>query len=87
MNTFTFTAFCKKILQANNVDPDQTPRSAASELGLLCLHNTQKWTSGLKRGKDPDQRPRSAVSEVGLHCLKNAPRAPGLKRVKRVPQR
>ena len=25
------------ILNANNVDPDQTPRSAASDLGLHCL--------------------------------------------------
>ena len=25
------------VLNANNVDPDQTPRSAASDLGLLCL--------------------------------------------------
>ena len=24
-------------LNANNVDPDQTPRSAASDLGLHCL--------------------------------------------------
>ena len=26
-----------RVLNANNVDPDQTPRSAASDLGLHCL--------------------------------------------------
>ena len=28
---------------ANSEDTDQTPRSAASELGLHCLHMSQKW--------------------------------------------
>ena len=28
---------------ANSVDPDQTPRSAASGLGLHCLPMFQKW--------------------------------------------
>ena len=33
--------FCRNLeisgLNANSVDPDQTPRSAASDLGLYCL--------------------------------------------------
>ena len=31
------------ILNANSVDPDQTPRSAASDLGLHCLHMFLLW--------------------------------------------
>ena len=30
-------------LDANCVDPDQTPRSAASDLGLLCLPMSHLW--------------------------------------------
>ena len=45
------------VLNANNVDPDQTLRSVASALGLHCL---------------PDQTPRSAVSALGLHCLQRS---------------
>ena len=49
LDTFTFYHYCPKILNtsisflkfvervANSVDPDQTPRSAASDLGLHCL--------------------------------------------------
>ena len=32
---------------ANSEDPDQTPRSAASDLGLHCLPMSQKWNAGL----------------------------------------
>ena len=39
--------FATKFLQANRAERDQTPRSAASELGLLCLHISPKWISGL----------------------------------------
>ena len=31
-----------KFMQANSEDPDQTPRSAASNLGLYCLPRSQK---------------------------------------------
>ena len=41
--------FPLKILSANSVDPKKTPRLAASELGLHCLHNTTKLVSDLKR--------------------------------------
>ena len=34
-------------LLANSVDPDQTPHSVASDLGLHCLPMSQKWTLGL----------------------------------------
>ena len=30
-------------LLANSEDPDQTPRSAASDLGLQCFPMFQKW--------------------------------------------
>ena len=32
-----------KFLKANSVDPDQTPHSAASELGLHCLPRSRLW--------------------------------------------
>ena len=31
------------VFSANNVDPDQTPHSAASDLGLLCLPMSHLW--------------------------------------------
>ena len=41
---FHFTVFSIEIF-VSRVDPDQMPHFAASELGLHCLHNTQKWVS------------------------------------------
>ena len=38
-------------LNANSVDPDQTPRSAASELGLYCSPMSLLWDARLKRVK------------------------------------
>ena len=35
-------------LNANSVDPDQTPRYAASDLGLHCLLMSLLWDAGLK---------------------------------------
>ena len=32
---------------ANSVDPDQTPRYMASDLGLHCLPMSQKWDTRL----------------------------------------
>ena len=32
---------------ANSEDPDQTPRSAASDLSLRCLPMSQKWDARL----------------------------------------
>ena len=32
---------------ANSEDPDQTPRSAASDLGLHCLPMSPKWDARL----------------------------------------
>ena len=31
------------VINANSVDPDQTPRSAASDLGLHCLPMSNLW--------------------------------------------
>ena len=31
------------VINANSVDPDQTPRSAASDLGLHCLPMSHVW--------------------------------------------
>ena len=39
--------FAQKFLEANSVDPDQTPRFAASELGLHRLHMSPKRVSCL----------------------------------------
>ena len=39
-----FYFYSKNILQANSGDPDQTPHSVASGLGLHCLHMSQKKT-------------------------------------------
>ena len=35
-------------LIANRVDPDQTPQSAVSDLGLLCLAMSLLWDARLK---------------------------------------
>ena len=39
---FFFFKFNKNVLCANSGDPDQTPHSAASDLGLHCLHMSHK---------------------------------------------
>ena len=46
--TFSFL-FCFEwiFLLANSEDPEQTPRSAASDLGLHCLPMSQKWDARL----------------------------------------
>ena len=36
------------VVNANSVDPGQTPRSAASDLGLHCLHMSLLWDARLK---------------------------------------
>ena len=47
-STFSFLFyFDLKFLLANREDPDQTPHSAASDLGLHCLPMSQKWDAGL----------------------------------------
>ena len=46
-----FVIFCKEITVKYSVDPDQRPRSAASERGLYCLHMSSKRNSSLKEGK------------------------------------
>ena len=59
-------------MSANSVDPDQTPRSAASDLGLHCLPRSQKkehqadmgWTLNIIL----------AVDNVKLLLLKNKTR-------------
>ena len=38
-------------LLANSIDPDQTPRSAASDLGLHCLPVTRLGVSSLQMVK------------------------------------
>ena len=41
--------FCRNsLLIANSVDPDQTPRSAASNLGLHCVPMSLLWDARLK---------------------------------------
>ena len=43
--------FCKEFPEANNTDSDQTPRSAASDFGLHCLHMSPRQVSSLKQVK------------------------------------
>ena len=51
---FIITMFCEMSeLNANSVDPDQTPHSVASDLGLYCLPKSLllgarlKWINGV----------------------------------------
>ena len=39
------------LLDANGADPDQTPRSAASDLGLHCLQMSLLWDTWYKWAK------------------------------------
>ena len=45
---FTYSSKKMAKLFANSGDPDQTPRSAASDLGLHCLPITLLWVSRLQ---------------------------------------
>ena len=46
---FLISMLCRNSeLNANSVDPDQTPRSAASDLGLCCLQISLLWDATLK---------------------------------------
>ena len=44
------------VLNANSVDPDQTPRSVASDLGLHCFPVSILWDARLKWVKDSLQQ-------------------------------
>ena len=46
---FLFLLYFALKVEENSVNPDQTPRLVASELGLHCLHNTQNGADCLKR--------------------------------------
>ena len=37
----------EKFVLANSVDPDQTPQTVVSDLGLHCLPRSQKWEARL----------------------------------------
>ena len=39
--------FSMKFLEANRIDPDEKPCSAASHLGLSCLPMSNKWDARL----------------------------------------
>ena len=49
------------VLYANSVDPDQTPRSAASDLGLHCLPMSLLWDTRLKWVKTAEADARRRV--------------------------
>ena len=51
------------VINANSVGPDQTPRSAASDLGLDCLPMTRLWDTRHKWVK-PVRRPAAHVSKL-----------------------
>ena len=48
---FFLLYFAWKFLEANSVDTDQTPRVAAFDLNLHCLHDPLKRVPGVKRVK------------------------------------
>ena len=43
INIMLFVCFFKSVFIANSVDPDQPPRSAASDLGLHCFADVFLW--------------------------------------------
>ena len=46
---YEFSCFVERSeLNANSVDPNQTPRSVAADLGLHCLPMSLLWDAGLK---------------------------------------
>ena len=49
-SVLTITMFIEiPVVNTNSVDPDQTPRSAASDLGLHCLPMSYLWAASHKR--------------------------------------
>ena len=51
-------------LFANSADPDRTPRSVASDLGLHCLPNTCLGVSSLQRVNEVCQRKINICSHM-----------------------
>ena len=49
---FNISMFYRNFCKANSVGPDQTPRSAASDLGLHCLPMSLLWDGRHKRVND-----------------------------------
>ena len=63
-------------LNANSVDPDQTPRSSASELGLHCLPMSLLWDARLKRvgetyPKTILSKPRNTIDLIAKSEINN----------------
>ena len=54
------------VFSANSVDPDQTPRSAASDLGLRCFSMSFLWDARLKLVKKEFSRGSSKLNSVHL---------------------
>ena len=60
-------------LFANSGDPDQTPRSVASDLGLHCLPVTRLGVSSLKWGYNSETVRTETIIETGnAHVLPEA---------------
>ena len=60
--------WCTCFLLANSEDPDQTPRSVESDLGLHCLPMSKKWEAMLIWVKL--FRKHVSMSRITLHsCL------------------
>ena len=53
-------------LNASSVDPDQTPRSAASILGLYCLAVSLLWDPRLKRVKKNQAVSHTKYNYLGM---------------------
>ena len=59
--------FSMKFLQANRIAPDETPRSAASHLGLFCLRMYHKKDARLKCvNRCLSKRPLSSYPKLNI---------------------
>ena len=58
-------------LFANSGDPDQMPRSMASDLGLHCLPITLLWVSQLQLVKPSSEGHKQIMISAYVHCWKD----------------
>ena len=58
------------VLNTNSTDPDQTPRSAASDLGLHCLPMSVLWDARHKWVKNMEEL-INRISRFSLYFMEN----------------
>ena len=67
---YFFYHFSMKILKANRIAPDGTPRSEASHLGLFCLPMSHKRDARLNLQSDKCEK-RGKMSQNDVYCRKS----------------